>query len=67
MSYALFGIFGVTDGANYGEEDQGARKRLLRLIQYEENLAEKQAQRDREIAAQKAQRFQEIVCLALAV
>ena len=61
MSYALFGIFGVTDGANYGEEDQGARKRLLRLIQYEENLAEQQAQRIREIAAQKAQRFQEIV------
>ncbi|KAF2719343.1 HET-domain-containing protein, partial [Polychaeton citri CBS 116435] len=29
MSYALYGIFGVTPGANYGERRDGARQRLL--------------------------------------
>ncbi|KAF2171954.1 hypothetical protein M409DRAFT_18185 [Zasmidium cellare ATCC 36951] len=32
MSYALYGIFGVTPGANYGERKAGARNRLLTAI-----------------------------------
>ncbi|KAK4508618.1 hypothetical protein PRZ48_002357 [Zasmidium cellare] len=32
MSYALYGIFGVTPGANYGERQAGARTRLLTAI-----------------------------------
>lgn len=36
MSYALYGILGVTLGANYGEGQQGARRRLLASLQERE-------------------------------
>lgn len=38
MLYTLFSIFGVTLGANYREEYNGARKRLLGAIQHEKVL-----------------------------
>lgn len=65
MSYALFGIFDVADAIVYGEGYDRARKRLLRLVQYDENLAEQQAQQARERAAQQAKRFRDIVAWLL--
>ncbi|GIZ48213.1 hypothetical protein CKM354_001128200 [Cercospora kikuchii] len=50
MSYALYGIFGVTPGANYGERHEGARRRLLAAIHHQDD-----------VAAQKTERFQMIV------
>ncbi|QIW96305.1 hypothetical protein AMS68_001823 [Peltaster fructicola] len=38
MIYSLFGIFGVTPGANYGEGKLGARRRLLTAIRQEEGI-----------------------------
>ncbi|KAK6436813.1 hypothetical protein LTR95_006993 [Oleoguttula sp. CCFEE 5521] len=43
MSYALYGILGVALGANYGEEYDGARQRLLAAIRQRDNLATKEA------------------------
>jgi hypothetical protein len=51
MSYALYGIFGVTPGANYGERRDGARQRLLAAIHYQDSLAAQQADRFQKIAA----------------
>ena len=50
MSYALYGIFGVTPGANYGEEHKGARQRLLAAIHQQDNQAAQQAAQFRKIA-----------------
>ncbi|WPG99074.1 Hypothetical protein R9X50_00187900 [Acrodontium crateriforme] len=50
MSYALYGIFGVTPGANYGERRDGARRRLLAAISQQETIAAQQADRFRKIA-----------------
>ena len=50
MSYALYGIFGVTPGANYGEEHEGARQRLLAAIHQQDYLAAQQAAQFRKIA-----------------
>ena len=49
MSYALYGIFGVTPGANYGEKHFGARQRLLAAIRRPENLATEQAEQFKKI------------------
>lgn len=49
ISYALFGIVGVTPGANYGEGAENARNRVLASIQ----------QRD-EVVSQRKARYQEI-------
>lgn len=49
MSYALYGIFDVAPGANYGEKHEKARRRLLAAINYQDNLAAQQAVRFREI------------------
>lgn len=38
-SYALYGIFGVTPGANYGERKVGARTRLLTAIYQSREVA----------------------------
>lgn len=38
-SYAMFGIFGVTPGANYGEGEAGAKERLLGAIASKDRLA----------------------------
>nr|POE59396.1 isoform 2 of ankyrin repeat domain-containing protein 50 [Quercus suber] len=38
LLYALYGICGVTPGANYGEEYEGARQRLLAAIHHRDNL-----------------------------
>lgn len=51
MSYALYGIFGVAPGANYGERGDRARQRLLDAIHHQDNLAAQQADRFRKIAA----------------
>ncbi|KAI5365823.1 putative NACHT nucleoside triphosphatase, P-loop containing nucleoside triphosphate hydrolase [Septoria linicola] len=45
MSYALFGIFGVTPGANYGEKHEGARQRLLDAVRSKDNARTHQADR----------------------
>lgn len=39
LSYALYGIFGVTPGANYGDRADGARRRLLAAIKEREGVA----------------------------
>jgi len=49
MSYALYGILGVTLGANYGEGYEGARQRLLSAIHQRDNLALQQAENFRKI------------------
>lgn len=51
MSYALYGIFGVTPGANYGERHEGARQRLLAAIHHRDNLTAQRADRFQTIAA----------------
>lgn len=38
MSYALYGIFGVAPGANYGEETTRAKQRLLSAIRGKDAL-----------------------------
>jgi len=43
MSYALYGIFSVTPGANYGEEYKGARQRLLAAINQHNDIVKQQA------------------------
>ncbi|OQN95615.1 hypothetical protein B0A48_18692 [Cryoendolithus antarcticus] len=50
MSYALYGILGVTLGANYGEKHAGARQRLMAAIHQRDNLAIQHAKQYREIA-----------------
>lgn len=50
MSYALYGIFGVTLGANYGEGHEGARQRLLAATHFQDNLAAQQASEDHRMA-----------------
>ncbi|WPH04423.1 Hypothetical protein R9X50_00731400 [Acrodontium crateriforme] len=50
MFYALYGIFGVTPGANYGERRDGAKQRLLAAINHQETIAAQKAERYREIA-----------------
>ena len=49
LSYALYGICGVKPGANYGEEYEGARQRLLAAIHYEDDFAAQRAERFRKI------------------
>ncbi|KAM3423937.1 hypothetical protein BST61_g1331 [Cercospora zeina] len=49
MSYALYGIFGVTPGANYGERYEGARARLLAAIDHRDNVAAQKTERWRKI------------------
>lgn len=49
MSYALFGILGVTLPAIYGERFDGARQRLLAAIHQRDNLAAEQAEQYRKI------------------
>jgi len=48
-SYALYGILGVTLGANYGEKYEGARQRLLTAIHQRDNFAAQQAEHYRRI------------------
>jgi hypothetical protein len=43
--YALFGIFGVRPGTNYGEGEKGARDRLLEAIRRSEKLAADETER----------------------
>jgi ankyrin repeat domain-containing protein 50 len=50
MWYALFGIVGVTPGANYGEGSEGARQRLLAAVDSRDNRAAQQAKKFRSIA-----------------
>ncbi|KAK4904792.1 hypothetical protein LTR49_025823 [Elasticomyces elasticus] len=50
MSYALFGMFGVTPGANYGEGAKGASQRLRAATYYRDNVAAHQAEHYRKIA-----------------
>ncbi|KAK3618640.1 hypothetical protein LTR22_026304 [Elasticomyces elasticus] len=50
MSYALFGIVGVSLPTIYGEKDEGARQRLLATIQQRDKLAAQQAEHYRKIA-----------------
>ncbi|KAK0950685.1 hypothetical protein LTR91_025479, partial [Friedmanniomyces endolithicus] len=50
MSYALFGILGVTPGANYGEGVKGASQRLMAAINYRDDIAAQQAEYYRKIA-----------------
>lgn len=50
MSYALYGIFGVSPGANYGEKRGGARQRLMAAINHQKDVAAQQADRFRKIA-----------------
>ncbi|KAK4901068.1 hypothetical protein LTR49_027331 [Elasticomyces elasticus] len=50
MSYALFGILGVTPGANYGEGAKGARQRLLAAVDHRDNVVAQQAEQYRKIA-----------------
>jgi len=50
MSYALYGIVGVTPGANYREGHQGARQRLMAAIGHRDNVAVQQAEHYRKIA-----------------
>lgn len=50
MSYGLYGILGVTLGANYGERYEGARQRLLAAIHQRDNLAAQEAEHYRRIA-----------------
>lgn len=49
LSYALFGICGVTPGANYGEGFEGARQRLFQAMNFQDNVAAQQAKQHREI------------------
>ncbi|KAM0719563.1 hypothetical protein Q7P37_003693 [Cladosporium fusiforme] len=49
MSYALYGIVGVTLGANYGERYEGARQRLLAAVQQRDNIAMQQAEHYRKL------------------
>ncbi|RMZ80134.1 hypothetical protein DV736_g6675, partial [Chaetothyriales sp. CBS 134916] len=49
MSYALYGILGVTLGANYGEKYEGARQRLLAAVRERDDLAARQADRFKKI------------------
>jgi hypothetical protein len=49
MSYALYGILGVTLGANYGERHEGARQRLLTAIDQRDERAVRQAEQYRKI------------------
>lgn len=46
MSYALYGILGVTLGANYGEGFEGARQRLLTAVYPRETPNLQHAERD---------------------
>jgi hypothetical protein len=50
MSYALFGILGVTLPVIYGEKYDGARQRLLHVIHQRDNIAAQQAEQYRKIA-----------------
>ncbi|KAF2161722.1 hypothetical protein M409DRAFT_69535 [Zasmidium cellare ATCC 36951] len=43
--YALYGIFGVTPGANYGEGQDGARRRLMAAIRQQEDSAAQHRER----------------------
>ena len=45
MSYALYGILGVTLGANYGEGYEGARQRLLAAVYPRETPSLQHAER----------------------
>lgn len=49
MSYALYGIFRVAPGANYGEGREGARWRLLGAIQLQYKIDSQQAERFKKI------------------
>jgi hypothetical protein len=49
-SYALYGIFDVCIGANYGEKAERARERLLAAIHQTEVMAAERAKRFREIS-----------------
>lgn len=49
MSYALYGILGVTLGANYGEGYEGARQRLLAALHQRDNLAMQESEQLRTI------------------
>lgn len=49
MSYAMYGILGVTLGANYGERYEGARQRLLAAIHQRDSIAVQQADQYRKI------------------
>ncbi|KAK3616053.1 hypothetical protein LTR56_026217 [Elasticomyces elasticus] len=49
MSYALYGIFDITLGANYGEGLEGARRRLMAAINQRYNAAAQQAEHYRKI------------------
>lgn len=51
MYYALYGIFGVTPGANYGEGRDGAKRRLLAAIHYQDNLTAQHVERFQKMAA----------------
>ncbi|KAK4889578.1 hypothetical protein LTR27_011656 [Elasticomyces elasticus] len=50
MSYALFGILGVTLAVIYGEKYKSARERLLAAIRERDNAAAKEAEHYRSIA-----------------
>ena len=50
MSYALFGILGVTLPVIYGEKYEGARQRLLDVIHQRDNAARQQVEYYRKIA-----------------
>ena len=50
MSYALYGLFDVAPGANYGEKYERARQRLVSAIRDQETLATQQVARIRTIA-----------------
>ena len=50
MSYALYGIFSVTPGANYGEKGEGARERLLNAIYQRKNSTAQGSDQFRRIA-----------------
>ena len=45
MVYALYGIFDISLGANYGERECKAMERLLAAVHQRENLAAEQAER----------------------
>lgn len=49
--YALFGILGVTPGANYGEGCDGAKQRLLAAVQQNENKPAQEAAKFRSIVS----------------
>nr|POE79016.1 vegetative incompatibility protein het-e-1 [Quercus suber] len=49
ISYALYGIFDVAPGANYGEKRERANQRLLAAIHHQDNIAAQQVERFRQI------------------